>query len=823
MSAQSPRSSITAFFFNKVPLQIVIIVPFIILITVAVGLTGYLSFRNGQTAINDVATQLRAEIALRAEEYLRNTLELPHQLNQINKDAIEDGVLQLEDYDAVQKYFWRQIQTFDTVMYVQVGTEQREFLAAERQDSRLRMPNETLTGYCAYYSDGQGNRTEVAKCNEDYDPRLRPWYTLAVDVAQPVWTEIYQYSSTALGVRLGISAVLPVYDEQGGLLGVVGSDITLHGLGEFLRNLEVGKTGQAFIMERNGLLVASSTIDQPFTVNTVNNDEESERILATDTNDPLVSATADILKERYGALDTIQDALQLEFDLKRERQFVQVLPISDGRGIEWLFVVVIPESDFMEQIRAHNQTTLLLVVIAFIAATSVGIVTARWITRPILDLNTSAKALAKGEWEQTVTYKREDELGELANSFNSMAKQLQGSFAILKASEEKYRTLFEDSKDTIFITASSGQIIDMNPAGLNLFGYPKDKITALNMKDLYARSVDRRHFREIIEQQGMVKDFEIKYRKKDGTVIDCLETATIRRAGDGTALSYQGIIRDITERKRLERERMQFSALQRELAIAREIQKSLLPSTQPSWPGLDVACHSQPAHEVGGDFYAYHAFNLEDDGEPFAPSRFALAVGDVSGKGIPAALLMAVSLASFQSTITRDFTPSQLLAYLDQAIRLYTRATKQNCAFVYAEISLIAANISNSRSDTNQTYRLRTANAGCLSPLLRRRDGQVEWIQVFGLPLGVALDPKIGYREETVELSKGDMIILTSDGIVEAQDSSREMWGFIRLEQAVASGPTDSAEAMLNHLKAEVETFLDVAPLDDLTIVVIRL
>ncbi len=427
MPTQSRHSNTVSKFSGKIPLRIILIVPFVILITVTVGLTSYLSFRDGQEAINDVARQLRSEITLRAKEYLTNSLDLPHQINQLNRQAIQDEVLDITDYDAVQKYFWRQIETFDTVSYVSMGTEKREFLGAERQDSRLWMPNETITGNCAYYSDGQGNRTELAKCNEGYDPRTRPWYKLATEADQAAWTGIYQYSNTEIGVRLGVTAVLPFYDKQGNLLGVVGTDITLFQLGDFLSTLDVGN-GQAFIMERNGLLVASSTITQPFTIT----ENESQRILATQADDILVSSTAKTLKQQYGEFAFIQDSIQLDFDLAGERQFVQVLPFSDGRGIEWLFVVIIPESDFMKQIRANNQSTLLLILIAFIAATIIGILTARWITRPILSLNTSAKALAQGNWEQKAHIDRTDEVGELAKSFNMMAHKLHESFENLE-------------------------------------------------------------------------------------------------------------------------------------------------------------------------------------------------------------------------------------------------------------------------------------------------------------------------------------------------------------------------------------------------------
>ncbi|MEM7347843.1 MAG: SpoIIE family protein phosphatase, partial [Chloroflexota bacterium] len=352
------------------------------------------------------------------------------------------------------------------------------------------------------------------------------------------------------------------------------------------------------------------------------------------------------------------------------------------------------------------------------------------------------------------------------------------------------------------------------PAGLALFDYSKEEITTLNMKDLYADKVDRLRFRDAIEATGVVEDFEITYRKRDGTEIECLETATVDRADDGMILNYHGIIRDITEEKQAARERLKFSALQRELAIAHDIQQSLLPEAVPGWTDLDVICYSKPTREVGGDFYAYHMFELSAEGQTDALPHFSVAVGDVSGKGIPAALLMAVSLASFQSIVARDFTPNQLLVYLNQAIRLYTGATKQNCAFVYAELS--------PQADQPGTYHLRTANAGCMAPLVRRADGTVEWLEVFGLPLGVTTGSEEGYQEVTIELSQGDILVLTSDGVVEAQNTIREMWGFIRLEQAVAAGPTDSAAAMLTHLKTEVEAFLDTDPHDDLTIVVIR-
>jgi serine phosphatase RsbU (regulator of sigma subunit) len=298
---------------------------------------------------------------------------------------------------------------------------------------------------------------------------------------------------------------------------------------------------------------------------------------------------------------------------------------------------------------------------------------------------------------------------------------------------------------------------------------------------------------------------EITYKKKDGTEIDGLVTATLRRTEDGRILGYQGVIRDITERKQAERERAQLMAIHQELDVARDIQASLLPPTHPDWPDLDVVSFSAPTRDVGGDFYAYYA--RDDEG-------FALAVGDVSGKGMPAALLMAVSLSSFQAIVPQILSPGELLAHLDWAIAHYTRSTRQNCALCYAQILANREGLG---------WILKAANAGCIPPLIRRVDSTVEWVDVSGMPLGVGLGSEVGYAEARVILGKGDFVILSSDGLVEAMTATGEIFGFDRLQQAVIAGPSTSAEAMLAHLQAEVANFMgQTEPHDDLTIVVLQ-
>jgi PAS domain S-box-containing protein len=122
----------------------------------------------------------------------------------------------------------------------------------------------------------------------------------------------------------------------------------------------------------------------------------------------------------------------------------------------------------------------------------------------------------------------------------------------LRESEKRFRILFEESRDAINIVTREGKFVDVNQSMLELFGYTRDELLKLDVLKLYVNPDDRIKFQQTIEQKESVRDYEIKLRRKDGTEIDCLLTSTVRQASDGSILGYQGIIRDITERKRME-------------------------------------------------------------------------------------------------------------------------------------------------------------------------------------------------------------------------------------------------------------------------------
>jgi PAS domain S-box-containing protein len=134
------------------------------------------------------------------------------------------------------------------------------------------------------------------------------------------------------------------------------------------------------------------------------------------------------------------------------------------------------------------------------------------------------------------------------------AAELRRSDEAIWEGEEKYRTLFDESRDAIYISSREGKFLDVNRALLELFEYTKEEmIDTLNVEKIYVYPGDRDMFQQEIETKGSVRDYEVKFCKKNGTEMDCLLTGSVRRSGTGRILGYQGIIRDVTEQKRVER------------------------------------------------------------------------------------------------------------------------------------------------------------------------------------------------------------------------------------------------------------------------------
>ncbi|HRE47325.1 MAG TPA: SpoIIE family protein phosphatase [Aggregatilineales bacterium] len=244
---------------------------------------------------------------------------------------------------------------------------------------------------------------------------------------------------------------------------------------------------------------------------------------------------------------------------------------------------------------------------------------------------------------------------------------------------------------------------------------------------------------------------------------------------------------------------LQLRAYQQELETARAIQNSLLPQDRPPIDDIQWAVRSIPARQVSGDYYQY--FILPD-------GRFSLAVGDVSGKGIPAALLMAVIMTTLRDEILRNSSPADLMSELNTRLLPRFKQNRMNSALILSIYD-------------PYTQLIEIASGGMLSPYVRSAGSWAE-IEVSGYPLGAA--STASYSPKVVKLSPGAMIIYLTDGVIEAQNRQRQIFGYDKFERLLNDLPLsatadDVADAILKAVREHLDG-LDAQ--DDITIVIMK-
>jgi sigma-B regulation protein RsbU (phosphoserine phosphatase) len=252
------------------------------------------------------------------------------------------------------------------------------------------------------------------------------------------------------------------------------------------------------------------------------------------------------------------------------------------------------------------------------------------------------------------------------------------------------------------------------------------------------------------------------------------------------------------ERARLTRELLGRRNLEKELAIARDIQRSFLPKEAPMIPGFDLAGTALAHDQVGGDYY---------DFIPASETRIGLAIADVSGKGIPAALIMAGFRMSLLAEIRNEFTIRAVMRKVNSLLHESLERERFVTAF-YGVLDI-------------KNKVLIYSNGGHNPPLLRRANGAIEYLTEGGVALSVLADSV--YADCPVHIDPGDVVVMFTDGVSEAESPTGEQFGQLRIEEVVARLASRSSQEIVDGLvKAVIEWAGERGPNDDLTLVVLK-
>ena len=246
------------------------------------------------------------------------------------------------------------------------------------------------------------------------------------------------------------------------------------------------------------------------------------------------------------------------------------------------------------------------------------------------------------------------------------------------------------------------------------------------------------------------------------------------------------------------RDREQLFAIRRELDIARGIQQSILPRAFPHRPDLELFAEMIPAREIGGDFYDF--FSVDD-------ARLGLVVGDVSGKGVPAALFMALTRTLVRAAVFENYSPAEAMRRVNELLIPDTRQGMFVTA-VYAVLDM-------------ESKELTYVNAGHNPPLWVKTDGTIEKLTRTAIALGVVAGGTV--KEQTIHLEAGDNLLLYTDGLTESFNYEGEFYGEERLLEAIRSDQCGSADELIDVVEKSLLEFVqDMPAADDLTMLVLR-
>jgi diguanylate cyclase (GGDEF)-like protein len=401
---------------------------------------------------------------------------------------------------------------FNNLTWISLGAEKTGdslgiWRPGAHQDLQSSLSNQSTDHFGNYYGlDRQGKRTTKLKIEKPaFDARTRPWYKEAIAAQKAIWTSIYAGFTPG---TFFIAASQPLYQQDGQLVGVSATDISILDIQTFLAQHPVSSAGQTFVVEKSGLLVASSSQEQIFSAVA---GQQPQRVKALDSETPLIKATMKALTERVGDLHNIQQGKKLhfrpnhqmqnhqmqnfQFELDHQQQFVHVSSLTEQPGLDWLVVIVVPETDVMAKIHAGTQATIWLCLLAVLGIIGLNILISRWLAQPIRALSQAMQKIAQGNFDDLVKSSGIREFSTLAIYFRQMSQEIQQSRAKL---EEYSRSLEQQVSDR---TQALQQEIKQRQTAEASLQIANQELQNLAYVDGMTHIANRRRFDEQLEKE----------------------------------------------------------------------------------------------------------------------------------------------------------------------------------------------------------------------------------------------------------------------------------------------------------------------------------
>ncbi|MGG6292833.1 PAS domain S-box protein [Leptolyngbya sp. AN02str] len=569
-----------------VPLKVALAIPLALNLMAIVSLVGYLSYRSGQRTVELLARHLVTEFSNRIEQTIESRLAISEQLNRLNVAELQSGAVSWREIAGLEAAFIRQLRTFEEVDAIALLERNGSVLSVEQREGErylLEHVTQQSNGWQHRHisidaTDQRRVLDVVAMNSTTASQRLRPLLAgasatefgdlrgVAADTtALKAWSVAMSGRSLSIRPRLTLQHVQWIEGDAQQPQALLATQLYLSQLSSFLQSLDLGSGGQAFIVDHQGNLIATST-REPLMQRQDNSARVSaeiapqanatwQRVAALHSTHPLTRMAAAQLA--IAAQDTSSNTSfqPLDFHWQGHRYFAAAKAFQPRPGLAWHIVTVIPETEFLTEIHANLNRTIRLIGVTLLLSTAAALVLARLISTPILNLNRSVQQLAQDDFNlllrQTTCIR---ELSELEAGVVHMAQQLKELFthaeSALRVSNEKFAKIFHMSPSASTIsTLDTGRLIEVNQSFCQLIGRDRDSIIGSTTVDMgiWPTEQARQQALQQVYHTGSCRNVEVCFQHPSGETRTAIIFAEKIRLWSRDCLLT--VAYDITERK----------------------------------------------------------------------------------------------------------------------------------------------------------------------------------------------------------------------------------------------------------------------------------
>lgn len=577
----------------------ILVVPFVLQMLLLGTIIGWLSFNTGSNAVDQLLEKRMGSLVESTEQTIKAQLERSDLVTSAITKGLGSYGINLNDQPALEKLFHQITAITPSVNFVYAGNTNGDFIGVDRlRDGRVatHIKNKDTEGKKLVYAiSAPGERqTLIPEMSRIYDTLARPWYKLGMEKKQAAWTSVYLSASKNI---LEVTQAVPLLGSDGQPIGVIGSDLPLTQLSEYLRNHPISENGIAFIMEPSGELIASSSAKEP---PYRTEDGKQLRLQARASSESLIKATAEYLLVD-GKLPKESKLATYTYSSGNDTVEVSAKALDPVHGLNWITVVAVPRQDFMGQINRNTWRTFVFGLVTLALAIGAGIWALRRITRDLQNLSTAAESFNPDNPQHGELPKsRVVEVARLSGSLSNMTARLRDSMAqisnknaelaranlsleqtitqrtdalqqqndalsseieVRKRAEHQLRKLsnvVEQTGDAIMISDDKGLIEYVNPGFERLTGCTLAEIIGKKPSMFNSDRHDQAFYDRIwqIVRSGTAYSGVIVLRKKNGEIYYSQKTITPIPGVNGQPSSYISVEKDVTDRE-LAREHLQ--------------------------------------------------------------------------------------------------------------------------------------------------------------------------------------------------------------------------------------------------------------------------